>query len=107
MQDESHFQGACLQVVADLSPRERRKTGSRLVFNDDLVINHHIQPLFRQWFSLVRNCHDYFSSDGMTAFHQFSLERQRVDELQEAEAKAVVDFIKRPMIPAVVRRSSS
>ena len=69
MEDDSHFQGACLQVVECLSSRERRKTGSRLVFDCDRVVNNHIEAVFRQWFPLVKNRHDYFSLDGMTAFH--------------------------------------
>ena len=60
------------------------------------MVNYDVQPLCRQWFPFVGNRHGYFSLDGMAAFNQLSFQRERVNVLQAAETKPVVNLVKRP-----------
>src|SRR5687768_334384 len=99
MKDESNFQRGCTQVIEGLTPGIRRQHRSGFVLDYDFLVYNHVQTLSREWLSFVVNGHNYFPSYRMTTLHQFPLQRQGVNVLQETVPKPVVDLVKRPNDP--------
>jgi hypothetical protein len=95
MQDESNFKLGCSQVIDDLPPRERRQDVGRLHFNDDIFINDDVGAMIREKVAFVSDWDGDFSADCPASSDELSLKSQRIDVLEKAVAKRVVNLEKR------------
>ena len=95
MEDETYFESTRAEVVEKLPLCKRREHGGGLVFDDDLVVDDHIQADCRQGFAFVVDGDNIFTIYFVPASAKFPFERQRVDMFQETISESIVDMIER------------
>jgi hypothetical protein len=66
---------------------------SGLGFDDDVVIDDHVEPLASEQLSLVPDVDPHFARHAMISPEQLPLERRRMEVLEQSVTENVVDLV--------------
>src|SRR5687768_15542090 len=82
VEEESDLESGASEVAQKLPARIRMKMFGGLHFDDDLVVNDHVEALDAEFLSFVIDCHGHFASDTMPAGAQLALQGHHVQVFQ-------------------------
>lgn len=92
VQQEADLEIRGAQVVVDLTRRGPVKLGCGLRFNDELVIDEHVQSFAAKLFAFVHHHDAHFARDRMASPAQLPLESHDIEVLPEAISKGVLNL---------------
>ena len=95
MEEESDLEIGGAEVVVELAPGGRVEKLRRLHFDDEAIVDQHVEALGTEQLALVRNTNRHFQVYLMTTRGQLSIEREDIDVLEKPIPKGVVHFVER------------
>ena len=90
MQKQTNLEAARSEVASKLTLCRVVKLCGGFDLYDEFFIHDHVEPLSTELFAFVHDTDANLSSDMMAARQQLTLERHRVDVLEEPETQGVV-----------------
>ena len=78
MQEKAHLEMGCLEVVVDLAGGVLVELCGRLYFDDQLLVDDHVQALLIQRYAFVHDDHTHLSRDAVPPRLQLPLQRRDV-----------------------------
>src|SRR5688572_12279135 len=96
VQQEPNLEVGGPQIVIDDSLYAHRVIVRRLDFDDQDIVDSHVDSLFSDQISLVVHRYPHFPTHSMSSGNQFALQRDDVDPIEETKAERVVDLEEGP-----------
>jgi hypothetical protein len=95
MQQEPNLEIGCAKIIQQLTLGDTGKLNARLRFDDEALIDDHVDSLHGEDVPLVRHVDTDLPRDVMAPLEQFTLECHNVNMLEKAESKRVVHLEER------------
>src|ERR1051325_10258324 len=87
---QTDFKSRGFEIIIELAGGQRRQERARFGFDDDTLVNQHVEPLPGQVFAVVLNSHGDFACHPVVSLEQLSFQRCDINRLQKAIAKSVI-----------------